>query len=195
MPQRSRPGARSAGPSRAGYRGATGAARISGQRGKPTRVGDRARSGGSGARPEPPRRAAGPVGTAKRLRAPEPRRLTGRAMVLGLVLLGLLLAYAYPVRVYLSQQAEIAALEDSQADQSERIDLLNQQAAKWNDPEYIKSQARKRLHMVLPGEKEYVVVDPSNGQSSGPQAPPTTAKGPKPWYGKLWSSVEAANAK
>jgi cell division protein FtsB len=117
-------------------------------------------------------------------------------MVLSLVLLGLLLAYAYPVRVYLAQQAEIAALEDSQADQTQRIDQLNIQAAKWNDPEYIKSQARKRLHMVLPGEKQYVVVDPAAGQADAAGAPgPNGGNGPKPWYGKLWSSVEAANGK
>src|SRR5688572_20714849 len=48
---------------------------------------------------------------ATRTRAPQPRRLTGRAAVLGMVLVGLLLTYAYPVRVYLAQQAEIAGLE------------------------------------------------------------------------------------
>src|SRR5690348_2201871 len=184
MQQRSRPG----GPS---------ASRGLPSRGMPSRSarGSNVR-GRTPTRPEPPRRAAGPVGTAKRLRAPEPRRFTGRAMVLSLVLLGLLLAYAYPVRVYLAQQAEIAALEDSQADQTQRIDQLNIQAAKWNDPEYIKSQARKRLHMVLPGEKQYVVVDPSAGQADAAGAPaPNGGKGPKPWYGKLWSSVEAANDK
>src|SRR5690348_1015594 len=183
MQQRSRPG----GPS---------ASRGLPSRGMPSRSarGSNVR-GRTPTRPEPPRRAAGPVGTAKRLRAPEPRRFTGRAMVLSLVLLGLLLAYAYPVRVYLAQQAEIAALEDSQADQTQRIDQLNIQAAKWNDPEYIKSQARKRLHMVLPGEKQYVVVDPSAGQSDAAGAPASSGNGPKPWYGKLWSSVEAANDK
>ena len=186
MQQRSRPG----GPS---------ASRGLPSRGMPSRGarGSNVR-GRTPTRPEPPKRAAGTgaVGTAKRLRAPEPRRFTGRAMVLSLVMLGLLLAYAYPVRVYLTQQAEIAALEDSQADQSQRIDQLNIQAAKWNDPEYIKSQARKRLHMVLPGEKQYVVVDPSAGQADAAGAPgPNGANGPKPWYGKLWSSVEAANGK
>src|SRR4029079_12070615 len=96
-------------------------------------------------------------------RAPEPRRFTGRAMVLCLVLLGLLLAYAYPVRVYLTQQAEISAFEDSQATQREKIEQLNEQAAKWNDPEYVISQARSRLHMMLPGEKALVVIDPASG--------------------------------
>jgi cell division protein FtsB len=115
-------------------------------------------------------------------------------MILSLVLLVLLLAYAYPVRVYLAQQAEIAALEGSQASQRGKIEQLNEQAAKWNDPEYVKSQARKRLHMVLPGEKPIVVIDPSNGQASGGTA--AQAGGDpraRPWYGKLWSSMEAAN--
>jgi cell division protein FtsB len=146
------------------------------------------------ARPASGRRTTVQAGAALRTRAPEPRRLTGRATVLGLVLLGLLLAYAYPVRVYMAQQAEIAALEDSQANQREKIEQLNEQAAKWNDPEYVKSQARKRLHMWLPGEKAFVVIDPANGQgSTGVPAPTGGDGGGTPWHGKLWSSVRAAN--
>jgi cell division protein FtsB len=115
-------------------------------------------------------------------------------MVLGLVLLSLLLAYAYPVRVYLAQQAEIDQLEGSQASQSERIEQLNLEAAKWNDPEYVKSQARKRLHMLLPGEKAYLVIDPNTADPSGSSTAPSGGSGgAKPWYGKLWSSVEAAD--
>jgi cell division protein FtsB len=183
MQQRSRPGGS---PARGGSR-VTGTPRNAGARG---RTGGRAPS-----RPEVPRRPAGQVGTAKRLRAPEPRRLTGRAMVLGLVLLSLLLAYAYPVRVYLAQQAEIDQMQGSQASQSERIEQLNLEAAKWNDNEYVKSQARKRLHMVMPGEKPLIVVDPNNADPSGSgTAPAGGTSGPKPWYGKLWSSVEAANS-
>ncbi|HET8684061.1 MAG TPA: septum formation initiator family protein, partial [Micromonosporaceae bacterium] len=74
-----------------------------------SRTGEPARSA---TRPAAARRAA--VTGAVRTGAPQPRRLTGRATVLGLLLVGLLLAYAYPVRVYLSQQAEIAQLEAAQ---------------------------------------------------------------------------------
>jgi cell division protein FtsB len=155
-------------------------------RGRSPRAGDRGRLS---ARPGNVRRPS-----AKRTRAPEQRHFTGRAMVLCLVLLGLLLAYAYPMRVYLTQQAEISALEDSQATQREKIEQLNEQAAKWNDPEYIKSQARSRLHMVLPGEKPLVVIDPTNGQGAAAGNPvPSADKRPTPWYGKLWSSIDAAN--
>src|SRR5215212_55888 len=69
---------------------------------------------------------------ATRTRAPQPRRLTGRAAVLGMVLVGLLLAYAYPVRVYLAQQAEIAGLEQQQREQRDRIAGLADERAKWD---------------------------------------------------------------
>ena len=114
-------------------------------------------------------------------------------MILGVVTLGLLLAYAYPVRVYLAQQAEIAALEQRQERQRARITELEERNAKWNDEQYAISQARKRLHMVLPGETPYVVIDPA-----GPEANKAAASNPEPkreipWYGKLWSSIESAD--
>jgi cell division protein FtsB len=131
---------------------------------------------------------------AKRTRAPRPGRFTGRAAVLGMVLLGLLLAYAYPVRVYLAQQAEIAGLEQKQQEQRERIAALSDERAKWDDPEYVKAQAKKELHYVLPGELPFITLpDPAQGGA------PATADGSgqraksEPWYSKLWSSVGAAD--
>jgi cell division protein FtsB len=144
-------------------------------------------------RPAAARRAAG-GGVAKRTRAPQPRRLTGRAAVLCMLLIGLLLAYAYPVRVYLSQQNEIDQLERSQAAQRQHIDDLAGQLQKWNDDEYVKAQARGRLLFVLPGEKPLVVVDnqAKTGASAG-----TSSVGGKvdgtPWFDKLWSSIRTAD--
>jgi cell division protein FtsB len=147
------------------------------------------------ARPTIARRAVSSGGAALRTRAPQPRRFTSRAVVLSLVLLVLLLAYAYPVRVYLAQQAEIAALEQSQELQSAKVADMAARAKKWDDPEYVISQARQRLHMVLPGEKPFVVVDPNRSQQTDPTDVPGAPKAPRPWYGKLWSSVEAADKK
>ncbi|GAA0730219.1 septum formation initiator family protein [Dactylosporangium roseum] len=175
MQQRTRPGGRSA-PSR----------------GSAPR-GQRSGGGRAPARPTVARRAVSAGGTALRTRAPQPRRFTSRAIVLSLVLLVLLLAYAYPVRVYLAQQAEIAALEQSQERQAVKIAEMATRAAKWDDDEYVISQARQRLHMVLPGEKSYVVVDPGRATKTDPADLPGAEKAPRPWYGKLWSSVEAAD--
>jgi hypothetical protein len=111
-----------------------------------------------------------------------------------MLLVALLLAYAYPVRIYLSQQSEISQLERSQAAQRQHIDDLAGQLKKWNDDEYIKAQARGRLFFTLPGERPTIVVgDPPETGSSGSAASSTGAAGKGPWYGKLWSSIRSAD--
>ncbi|MGB2568290.1 FtsB family cell division protein [Micromonospora citrea] len=139
------------------------------------------------------RTAAG--GTIKRLTAPHPRRFTGRATVLFAVLIALALAYTYPVRVYLDQQVDIERMEASQAAQRQRISDLSAEAAKWQDKEYIKIQARERFYMVPPGEVPVIVLNDPEGAARDaaagrPKAPPKT---PDPWYDTLWSSVRAAD--
>ena len=129
---------------------------------------------------------------ATRTRAPQPRRFTGRAAVLGMVLVGLLLAYAYPVRVYLAQQAEIAGLEQQQREQRERIAGLADERAKWDDPEFVKAKAKKELQYVLPGEISIVPLPDAVAAGASPSAQPDPAAA-DPWYKKLWSSVEVAN--
>jgi hypothetical protein len=109
------------------------------------------------------------------------------------VLVGLLLAYAYPVRVYLAQQAEIAGLEQQQAEQRRRIEALAEERAKWDDPQFVVARARKDLHYILPGEKPYVPLpDPATAGQQQDKGP-TGALPQDPWYGKLWSSVRAAD--
>ncbi|WP_344750408.1 septum formation initiator family protein, partial [Micromonospora olivasterospora] len=146
-------------------------------------------------RPAAARRTAA-AGTVKRLSAPHPRRFTGRATVLFAVLIALALAYTYPVRVYLDQQADIERMKASQAAQRAHIAELSDRAAKWRDREYIRIQARERFSMVYPGEVPVIVLnDPAgaarDAAAGGPPAPP---KAPEPWYDTLWSSVRAANA-
>jgi hypothetical protein len=111
-----------------------------------------------------------------------------------MLLLGLLLAYAYPVRVYMGQQAQIAMLLDQQHKQRATISSLAERRAKWDDPAYVTAQARRRLQYTLPGETPYVVIGGTSGATSGKDtgAPGEQAKA-KAWYGKLWSSVEAAD--
>ncbi|AXH94464.1 septum formation initiator family protein [Micromonospora aurantiaca] len=149
----------------------------------------------SASRPAAARRTAagGPV---KRLTAPQPRRFTGRATVLFAVLIALALAYTYPVRVYLDQQADIERMEAAQAAQRAEIDRLTAEAAKWKDPEYVKTQARERFFMGKPGETLLVVLSDPEGaaKDAGKGAKPGAPKPPEPWYDTLWGSVRAANA-
>jgi cell division protein FtsB len=141
----------------------------------------------SGTRPASARRPAVP-GAARRTSPPRPRRLTGRATALGLILLALMLAYAYPVRLYLSQEAQIQQLQSAQAAQRAAIRSLGQESAKWNDPAYIKAQARARFFMVPPGTKTYVVQSAPVPTTSKPASAPAG-----PWYNQLWDSLRTAD--
>ncbi|SBT51960.1 FtsB family cell division protein [Micromonospora auratinigra] len=149
----------------------------------------------SASRPAAARRTAA-GGTVKRLTAPQPRRFTGRATVLFAVLIALALAYTYPVRVYLDQQADIERMEAAQAAQRELIEARRAEAAKWKDPAYIETQARERFFMGRPGETLLVVLSDPDGaaKDAGKGAKPGPPKAPDPWYDTLWSSVQAANA-
>jgi cell division protein FtsB len=136
------------------------------------------------------------AGAAKRTTAPQPRRLTGRAMTLIAVLIALALAYTYPVRVYLSQQSDIARMESAQKAQRDKISALTVQAALWRDPDYIRIQAKSRFFMVYPGEVPLLVLSDPEGaaRDAGRPLPTGDAAEPDPWYGTLWSSIQAANA-
>ncbi|GAA4205131.1 septum formation initiator family protein [Actinocatenispora rupis] len=113
-------------------------------------------------------------------------------MVLALVFVALILAYAYPVRTYLSQRAQIAQLSESQAAQRRRIADLRDQRAKWNDPKYVEAQAKDRLRMVRPGDKVYAVYGDTTPRKSGGGSG-TRVRSEGPWYAKMWSSVQGAD--
>jgi hypothetical protein len=60
----------------------------------------------------------------------------------------------------------------------------------WQDPEYIKSQARERLHFVLPGERQYIVVEGENTESqSGTTKIASALVDGQPWYARLIASI------
>jgi len=113
-------------------------------------------------------------------------RLAGLLVVIALVVVTL----AIPVRSWFAQRAQIAALEaDVQAKQA-RVDDLRVQVERWQDPAFIASEARKRLHFVVPGEVGYVVL----GVDGKPiQTDPTQATPDIPWYSKIWNGLTEAD--
>ena len=116
--------------------------------------------------------------------------------MLGLVVCGLVVSAALPLREYLSQRGQIASAQAKNAQQQARVDALEKQLRQWQDPAYVKSQARSRLHFVLPGEYSYVVLAPSTAPAPAGRAalPGVQAIGPEaPWYSQVWGSVRAAD--
>jgi cell division protein FtsB len=133
-------------------------------------------------------------GPAKRTAAPRPARgLTGRATVLIVVFVALALAYTYPLRVYLAQESQIAQMEAEQAAQRKAIARTAEDLQKWQDPEYVRTQAREKLFYVRPGETPLLVFsDPAGAALEAGKSPPAAA--PDRWYDTLWNSVRAADA-
>ena len=116
--------------------------------------------------------------------------LTGRAVVLALVLGLLALSLAVPLREVFRQRAEINALRADNAATADQVAGLQVRQQQLQDPAYVTSLIRERLHYVLPGEVGYVVLDPAEApapSASKPGAPVT------PWWSTLWSSVQAAD--
>lgn len=116
--------------------------------------------------------------------------LTGRAAILVLVLAALVITLAIPLRAWLSQRAEISALEADVAQARERVDGLRAELKDWDDPAFVIAQARSRLHFVFPGEVGYVVL----GEDDRPVAPEATeVTAQDPWYSRLWESTRQAD--
>ena len=117
-------------------------------------------------------------------------RLTGRAALLALVVCSLIVALAYPMRQYVSQRADIADLQQEQAETRQRVERLRDLKARWQDDAYAKQQIRQRLHYVMPGETGYVVIDPDAAK----QARAERGTADRPWYTGVWDGVDRSDA-
>lgn len=117
-------------------------------------------------------------------------QLTGRAAILAVVVCAIAMSLAYPFREYLAQRRQIAELEQQEVQALRKLRELEEKQRLLQDPEYVKQQARARLHMCAEGEKCYVVLDePERERSGGNERP---AERP-PWYQTIWESVQAAD--
>lgn len=129
--------------------------------------------------------------------------VTGRAAILAVALCAVLVTLAYPARELLAQRAQIAALHAQVDAQQARVDALKATQSRWSDPAYVEAQARDRLHFVMPGQTQYIVLGSQSGASAGAggsgSASGTSAATPTPsggdaWFDRLWHSVQAAGA-
>ncbi len=126
--------------------------------------------------------------------APRPakRAFTGRAAVLAVVLCGLLATVAYPLQEYLRQRNDIAALHGQRDGLQASVESLQAEAARWQDPAFVKQQAKERLYFVAPGEKTYVVIGAPD--QVAPVTPLRAANEvPGTWYGRVWATVDGAD--
>jgi cell division protein FtsB len=120
------------------------------------------------------------------------RRVRSNARPLALITIIFIftLTLAPPIKNYFTQRAQINALKSQVASDTTALEAARAELNKWQDPNYIKSQARERLHFVLPGERQYIVTG-TDITKSQPQTTQIAKQLPEgaPWYTKLIASV------
>ena len=82
----------------------------------------------------------------------------GTILLLGVVIIAIAML-SPTVNQLIQQRQRIADLEQTISDTQADITALETERARWDDPAFIKQQARGRLLLVEPGDTTYIVVD------------------------------------
>ncbi|HXD27732.1 MAG TPA: septum formation initiator family protein [Arthrobacter sp.] len=117
------------------------------------------------------------------------RAFSGRMLALAVILAVVTVLLLPSVGTYMDQRAEIAQLQASIAEKQQQQADLKTQIARWDDPAYVKAQARNRINLVMPGEKKYMVIGATGDDSAvGPQSV-GDVRTDLPWVDSLWDTV------
>jgi cell division protein FtsB len=159
---------------------------------------------GSAASPRPKAAAGGKEGSPS-TRAGEPsadedqqpvpaKAFSGRMLALAVVMIAITIMLAPTVKIFFDKKAEIDALNADIAAREAEGDVLRQQVSRWQDPNYVKQQARDRINMVMPGETGYWVFgsDLPAGETSGQTGAAAQDPADLPWVDSLWESITRA---
>lgn len=65
---------------------------------------------------------------------------------------------SHTMSVYVQQQQEIRTMRESLQRAQEQVAAQTKSLENWQDPEFIKAQARDRLFYVLPGESQLAII-------------------------------------
>jgi len=122
------------------------------------------------------------------------RRTSNRVLALSAIFFILALTIAPPVKNYFTQRAQISALKAQLSADNSALQKAREELLLWQDPEYIKSQARERLHFVLPGERQYIVTGTDGENSDQPAQTDVVSNLPEgqPWYTRMIASITEA---
>ncbi len=120
------------------------------------------------------------------------RGISTRLLILFIVLFSVAVTLAPPTQHYFAQRSQISALEADVASNRAKLQQVRAELERWKDPAYVASQARQRLHFVLPGERQYIIlgINPQTSSSAG-SAAPINEDFPLgvPWYSRVVSSI------
>lgn len=86
-------------------------------------------------------------------------KLDTRTITLSIVLVIGISTLAPQLQVLIEQQTTIADVKAQVAAKEKAVAEMKAERKRWEDPVYIRSQARDRLYYVMPGEVSYLVMD------------------------------------
>jgi len=124
------------------------------------------------------------------------RGVSGRNLAVATVLFVVAITVAPPLQRYFAQRAQINALRVQLHDSQATLEAATNELAKWNDPAYVASQARTRLHYIFPGEHQYIVLGATveaNSANKSAGVISTDIPSGLPWYAKVISSITSTN--
>lgn len=114
--------------------------------------------------------------------------IVGVAVLITAVLI-VLIAIAVPLRNYYSGRAEIARLEASIEAKERRKADLQTELERYNDPNYVKQEARRRLGMMEPGETAWRIIDPRMDSSTMTTRRDQEIDPDTPWHTVMWDAL------
>ena len=83
------------------------------------------------------------------------------AVTVGILIFGVIML-APKIGEYFAMQTQIAQLKANLDKDNKHLTELTEEKKRWDDPVFIRAQARNRLFYVVPGEISYLVLD-ANG--------------------------------
>jgi len=120
------------------------------------------------------------------------RGISTRLLILFIVLFSVAVTLAPPTQHYFAQRAQISALQADVSSNRAKLQEVRAELERWKDPAYVASEARQRLHFVLPGERQYIILGLTQDKNVGTgTAAPVNQDFPLgvPWYSRVVSSI------
>jgi cell division protein FtsB len=99
-------------------------------------------------------------------------------------------------RSWLAQRGALSTKEQQVSDLQQEVEAMQEEKERWDDPEYVRAQARDRLNYVMPGDTGYVLITPEEEHlRQDPRDAAAAVAGSASdlaWYEALWQSVTIA---
>jgi cell division protein FtsB len=115
---------------------------------------------------------------------------SGRTFSLVAVFFIFALVLAPPIQHYFTQRAQINALRAQVDSDRAALEAARLELTRWQDPDYVKDQARERLHFVMPGERQYIVIGTPDGEGEVTKNKVADQlEDGAPWYTRMIASI------